>query len=74
VHGARRGQVGVEVAGAADLALLGHDRSASAERRAEYQRDHEEIVTALRLRAADRATVAMRTHLTRVSAHLLGTE
>jgi DNA-binding FadR family transcriptional regulator len=49
-------------------------RSASAERRAEYQQDHEEIVTALRLRTADRATAAMRTHLTRVSAHLLGTE
>jgi DNA-binding FadR family transcriptional regulator len=49
-------------------------RSASAERRAEYQRDHQEIVTALRLRAADQATAAMRTHLARVSAHLLGTE
>jgi DNA-binding FadR family transcriptional regulator len=49
-------------------------RSASAERRGEYQRDHEEIVTALRLRAADRASAAMRTHLARVSAHLLGTE
>jgi GntR family uxuAB operon transcriptional repressor len=49
-------------------------RTASAERRIEYQRDHEAIVTALRLRTADRATAAMRTHLARVSAHLLGTE
>jgi GntR family uxuAB operon transcriptional repressor len=48
-------------------------RSASAARRDEYRRDHEEIVTALRLRDADRATTAMRTHLTRVSRHLLGT-
>jgi DNA-binding FadR family transcriptional regulator len=47
-------------------------RSASAARRDEYRRDHEEIVTALRLRDADRATAAMRTHLTRVSGHLLG--
>jgi GntR family transcriptional regulator, uxu operon transcriptional repressor len=49
-------------------------RSASAARRDEYRRDHEEIVTALRLRDADRATAAMRTHLARVSRHLLGTE
>ena len=48
-------------------------RSASAARRDEYRRDHEEIVTALRLRDADRATAAMRTHLGRVSRHLLGT-
>ncbi len=48
-------------------------RSASAARRDEYRRDHEEIVTALRLRDADRATAAMRTHLARVSLHLLGT-
>jgi DNA-binding FadR family transcriptional regulator len=47
-------------------------RSASAARRDEYRWDHEEIVTALRLRDADRATAAMRTHLTRVSRHLLG--
>lgn len=47
-------------------------RSASAARRDEYRRDHEEIVTALRLRDADRATTAMRTHLARVSRHLLG--
>ena len=47
-------------------------RSASAARRDEYRRDHEEIVTALRLRDADRATAAMRTHLARVSRHLLG--
>jgi DNA-binding FadR family transcriptional regulator len=48
-------------------------RCASAARRDEYRRDHQEIVTALRLRDADRATAAMRTHLARVSMHLLGT-
>jgi DNA-binding FadR family transcriptional regulator len=48
-------------------------RSATAARRDEYRRDHEEIVTALRLRDADRATEAMRSHLARVSRHLLGT-
>jgi DNA-binding FadR family transcriptional regulator len=48
-------------------------RSATAARRDEYRRDHEEIVTALRLRDADRATAAMRTHLARVTGHLLGT-
>jgi len=49
-------------------------RSASAARRDEYRRDHEEIVAALKTRDADRATAAMRTHLARVSRHLLGTE
>jgi GntR family transcriptional regulator, uxu operon transcriptional repressor len=49
-------------------------RNASAARRDEYRRDHGEIVTALRSRHADRATAAMRTHLARVSRHLLGTE
>jgi DNA-binding FadR family transcriptional regulator len=49
-------------------------RSATAARRDEDRRDHEEIVTALRLRDADLATAAMRTHLARVSRHLLGTE
>jgi GntR family transcriptional regulator, uxu operon transcriptional repressor len=49
-------------------------RSASAARRDEYRRDHEEIVAALRTRDADRATAAMRSHLARVSRHLLGTE
>ena len=49
-------------------------RSATAARRNEYRRDHEEILAALRMRDADRATAAMRTHLTRVSRHLLGTE
>ena len=48
-------------------------RSASAARRDEYRRDHEEIVTALQMRDADRATAAMRAHLARVSRHLLGT-
>jgi DNA-binding FadR family transcriptional regulator len=49
-------------------------RSASAERRAQYQQDHREIVAALRLRDADGATTAMRTHLARVARHLLGGE
>jgi DNA-binding FadR family transcriptional regulator len=49
-------------------------RSASADRRAQYQQDHREIVAALRLRDADGATTAMRTHLTRVARHLLGGE
>ncbi len=48
-------------------------RSASAARRDDYRRDHQEIVAALRLRDADQATAAMRAHLARVSAHLLGT-
>ena len=47
-------------------------RNASAARRDEYRRDHEEIVAALRLRDADRATAAMRNHLAGVSGHLLG--
>ena len=49
-------------------------RSASAARRDEYRRDHEEIVAALKTRDSDRATAAMRAHLARVSRHLLGTE
>ena len=49
-------------------------RSATAARRDLYRRDHEEIVTALRLRDAEQATAAMRTHLAQVSRHLLGTE
>jgi GntR family transcriptional regulator, uxu operon transcriptional repressor len=49
-------------------------RSASAARWDEYRRDHEEIVAALKTRDADRATTAMRTHLSRVSRYLLGTE
>ena len=48
-------------------------RSATAARRDEYRQDHQEIVTALRLRDADQATAAMRNHLARVSRHLLGT-
>ena len=47
-------------------------RSASAARRDEYRRDHEDIVAALRLRDAGRATAAMRAHLARVAGHLLG--
>jgi GntR family transcriptional regulator, uxu operon transcriptional repressor len=49
-------------------------RSTSAERRAEYQRDHQEIVAALRVRDADGAVAAMRIHLARVSSYLLGAE
>jgi GntR family uxuAB operon transcriptional repressor len=49
-------------------------RSASPERRAEYQRDHMEIVAALKSRDADAAVAAMRAHLARVSSHLLGAE
>jgi DNA-binding FadR family transcriptional regulator len=49
-------------------------RSATAARRDDYRRDHEEIVAALKTRDADRATGAMRAHLARVSRHLLGTE
>ena len=49
-------------------------RSASPEHRAEYQRDHTEIVAALKSRDAETAVAAMRTHLARVSSHLLGAE
>jgi len=49
-------------------------RSASPERRAEYQRDHTEIVAALKSRDAETAVAAMRAHLARVSSHLLGAE
>jgi DNA-binding FadR family transcriptional regulator len=49
-------------------------RSASADRRVQYQQDHREIVAALRVRDADGATTAMRTHLARVARHLLGGE
>jgi GntR family transcriptional regulator, uxu operon transcriptional repressor len=49
-------------------------RSASPEHRAEYQRDHAEIVTALKSRDAETAVAAMRAHLARVSSHLLGAE
>jgi DNA-binding FadR family transcriptional regulator len=47
-------------------------RSASAERRDQYQQDHREIVAALRRRDGDGAAAAMRTHLARVARHLLG--
>ena len=49
-------------------------RSSSPERRAAYQRDHQEIVAALKARDADGAVTAMRAHLARVSSHLLGAE
>jgi GntR family transcriptional regulator, uxu operon transcriptional repressor len=48
-------------------------RGATSARRDAYRRDHQEIVAALRLRDAERANAAMRTHLARVSGHLLGT-
>jgi GntR family uxuAB operon transcriptional repressor len=49
-------------------------RSSSPEHRAEYQRDHMAIVTALKSRDADAAVAAMGAHLARVSSHLLGAE
>jgi len=45
-------------------------RSASRERQRLYQKDHRELVAALRARDADRAVEAMRSHLARVSSHL----
>jgi len=47
-------------------------RSASRERRELYQADHAELVAALRVRDAERAVEAMRTHLGRVNSHLFG--
>jgi DNA-binding FadR family transcriptional regulator len=47
-------------------------RSASRERREKYQADHAELVAALRARDSDRATEAMRTHLSRVNNDLFG--
>jgi len=47
-------------------------RSASRERQRQYRADHADLVAALRARDADRAVVAMRTHLARVSSHLFG--
>jgi len=47
-------------------------RSASRERRGKYQADHAELVAALRARDSDRATEAMRTHLSRVNNDLFG--
>jgi DNA-binding FadR family transcriptional regulator len=45
-------------------------RSASAERRNEYQADHRALVEALRARDSGRAVEAMRLHLARVQGHL----
>ncbi len=47
-------------------------RSASRERREKYQADHTELVAALRARDSERATEAMRTHLSRVNNDLFG--
>jgi GntR family uxuAB operon transcriptional repressor len=47
-------------------------RSASQQRRQEYQDDHREIVAALRARDDGRAAGAMQAHLARVSSHLFG--
>ena len=47
-------------------------RSASRDRREKYQADHAELVAALRARDSDRATDAMRTHLSRVNNDLFG--
>jgi DNA-binding FadR family transcriptional regulator len=49
-------------------------RSASAERRTQYQADHHEIVAALKARDSAAAVQAMRTHLARVSDHLNATD
>jgi DNA-binding FadR family transcriptional regulator len=49
-------------------------RSASAERREQYQADHRAIVAALRARDSARAVEAMRAHLARVSRHLNATD
>ncbi|HUZ56513.1 MAG TPA: FCD domain-containing protein [Streptosporangiaceae bacterium] len=49
-------------------------RSASAERRNQYQADHHEIVAALKARDAAAAVQAMRNHLARVSDHLNATD
>jgi GntR family transcriptional regulator, uxu operon transcriptional repressor len=45
-------------------------RSASAERRSQYQADHRALVDALRSRDSGRAVEAMRLHLARVQEHL----
>lgn len=49
-------------------------RSASAERRSQYQDDHHQIVAALKARDPAAAVQAMRTHLARVSDHLNATD
>jgi DNA-binding FadR family transcriptional regulator len=49
-------------------------RSASRERRQQYQIDHHELVAALRARDPARAMEAMRLHLARVSGHLNATD
>lgn len=49
-------------------------RSASAERRLQYQADHHQIVAALKARDQEAAVKAMRTHLARVSDHLNATD
>jgi DNA-binding FadR family transcriptional regulator len=49
-------------------------RSASAERREQYQADHRAIVAALRARDSASAVEAMRVHLARVSGHLNATD
>jgi DNA-binding FadR family transcriptional regulator len=47
-------------------------RSTSRDRRGKYQADHAKLVAALRARDSDRATDAMRTHLSRVNNDLFG--
>jgi DNA-binding FadR family transcriptional regulator len=49
-------------------------RSASPERRSEYQADHRAIVAALRARDAGQAVETMRLHLARVQEHLIVTD
>ncbi len=66
--------------GSIEMARHGHiwgdlkRRSASAERRSQYQCDHHEIVAALKARDAAAAVSAMRAHLARVSDHLNATD
>ena len=72
--------VGRGVALGLEMARHGHiwgdlkRRSASAERRSQYQCDHHEIVAALKARDAAAAVSAMRAHLARVSDHLNATD
>ena len=49
-------------------------RSASAERRSQYQADHHEIVAALQGTRSAAGVEAMRAHLARVSDHLNATD
>jgi DNA-binding FadR family transcriptional regulator len=60
--------------GARDQPLWGtlKRRSSTSERREAYKRDHRDIATALTERHAEAAQAAMRRHLLRVRANILG--